>query len=111
RFVVSPAAMQLASPASGLTQFSGQMLKNPGVEVVTSAALATGANSTNLVLNNPTGATLANAKQFLEFVNDAGAVVREVSTTTTLPPGPSVVPVNWSTADFSPAYDATKDYI
>ena len=91
--------------------FSGQMLQEPGVEIVTTAASNAGANTTNLVVNNPTDTTLTNAHLFLEFVDITGTVTSEVPVTTNLPPGPNVVPVDWSTASFSPAYDPAQDYI
>ena len=36
----------------------------------------TGANTTNLIVNNPTETTLTNAKLFLEFIDPTGTVVR-----------------------------------
>ena len=111
RFGIPPAAMALTSPTDDLMAFSGQMLQEPGVEIVTTAALTAGANTTNLVVNNPTGATLTERALFLEFVDITGTVVSEVPVTTNLPPGPNVVPVAWNTASFSPAYDPAQDYI
>ena len=68
RFAIPPAAMALASPTADLLAFSGQMLQEPGVEIVTGAPFAAGANTTDLVVNNPTGTTLTDAHLFLEFV-------------------------------------------
>ena len=63
------------------------------------------------MVNNPTGTTLTDAHLFMEFVNITGTVTSEVPVTTELPPGPNVVPVDWNTAGFSPAYDPAQDYI
>ena len=38
-------------------------------------------------------------------------MVSEVPVTDDLPPGPNVVPVDWNTGGFSPAYDPAQDYI
>ena len=106
-----PTSATLTKPADSLLGLSGAMLQNPGVDVVTTAAFNPCANSTNLVVNNPTTRMLKDAKLFLEFIDTTGTVAREVPVTRTLPPGPSVVPVAWSTADFSPAYSSSQDYI
>ncbi|MCW5850976.1 MAG: hypothetical protein KIT87_12955 [Anaerolineae bacterium] len=101
----------LIAPTDNLAGMGGQMLPDPGVEIVTTTAFSQGSNTTNLVVNNPTGTTLTNAHLFLEFVDPAGTVVHEATTTATLPAGPSVVPITWNTSAFSPAYNAAQDYI
>lgn len=111
RFVIPPAAMALASPNADLMAFSGMMLADPGVEIVTDAAFTPGPTTTNLMVNNPTETTLTAAHLFLEFVDPNGTVVAEVPASATLPPGPSVVPVAWDSASFSPAYNPAQDYI
>ncbi len=111
RFIIPPAAMALASPTDNLAGFAGQMLQDPGVQLVTTADFAPGPNTTNLVVNNPSSVSLTNAKLFLDFIDPTGTVVREESLIQTLTPGPSVVPVAWDTGNFSPAYVATQDYI
>ncbi|WP_423226410.1 CARDB domain-containing protein [Candidatus Amarolinea aalborgensis] len=112
RLVVPPAAMALSTPSADLLPFSGQMLPDPGVEIVTTGAFAAGANTTNLQVVNPTETTLTDAHLFLEFVNISGTVASEVATTvSSLPPGPSVVPVAWDTANFDPPYELNEDYI
>jgi hypothetical protein len=112
RFVIPPAAMALPSPTANLMAYSGQMLPDPGVEIVTTGPFTPGANVVNLVVNNPTDKTLANARLFLEFIDPAGTVVSEVPTTVAqLPPGPTVQSVAWSSASFAPAYDPAQDYI
>jgi subtilase family serine protease len=111
RFVIPPEAMALSHPTDDLTTYSGQMLPNVGVDIVTTAEFNPGANTTNLVINNPTEVTLADAHLFLEFIDPEGMVVSEVPVTVTLPAGPTVVPVTWDTADFDPPYDPDQDYI
>ncbi len=111
RFVVPPAAMSLSLPTDDLMAYSGQMLQDPGVEIVTSGPFAAGANTTDLVVNNPTETGLTGAHLFLEFIDPEGTVALEVPVTADLPAGPTAVPVSWSTDDFSPAYSAEQDYI
>ena len=69
RLAIPPAAMALSSPTADLLAFSGQMLQQPGVEIVTGAPFAAGANTTDLVVNNPTETTLTDAHLFLEFID------------------------------------------
>lgn len=111
RFVVPSQAMSLTAPTDNLQPFVGQMLQEVGVEIVTSAPFTPGANSVQLLVNNPADATLQNASLFLEFINISGTVVSEVATPVTLPPGPTYTPVSFNTGSFSPPFDATQDYI
>ena len=111
RFVVPSQAMSLTAPTDNLQPFAGQMLQEVGVEIVTGAPFAIGANSVQLLVNNPSDATLQNARLFLEFINISGTVVSEVSTQVTLSPGPTYTPVSFNTGSFSPAFDASQDYI
>ncbi len=64
--------IDLDTPSDDLAPFAGQMLVDPGVEIVTTAPFAPGANTTNLVVNNPTESTLTDAHLFLEFVTISG---------------------------------------
>ncbi len=118
RFVVPPSAMRLSTPSDNLASLGvpvSQMLPDPGVEIVTTAvATLPGSNTSNtkLLVNNPTGTTLTNAKLFLNFINEDGVVVKEyTSNIATLLPGPTYVPMSWNTADFSPAHNPAQDYI
>lgn len=111
RFVLPAAAMSLTTPAADLLPFSGLMLDLRGVEIVTSAEFAVGPNTTSLVVDNPTGKTLQDARLFLEFIDPQGVVVSEVSAIPDLLPGPSVVEIVWDTATFNPVYDPAQDYI
>ena len=111
RFVVPSQAMSLTAPTDNLQPFAGQMLQEVGVEIVTSAPFTVGANSVQLLVNNPADATLQNARIFLEFINISGTVVSEVATPVTLSPGPTYTPVSFNTDSFSSPFDATQDYI
>lgn len=111
RFMLPASAMDLSSPTSDLITLSGQMQDIRGVEIVTSGAFAEGANTTSLVVDNPSGKTLQGANLFLDFIDPQGSVAAEFSATQNLPAGPSVVDMTWDTASFSPAYDASQDYI
>jgi hypothetical protein len=103
--------VRLSTPTENLASYSGQMLPDPGVEIVTTAPFTVGVNTVNLVVNNPTDRTLTNAHLFLEFVNISGTVVSEVPVTVTLPPGPTVQPVTFDVSHFTPPYQAGQDYI
>jgi PKD repeat protein len=103
--------VRLSTPTENLASYSGQMLPDPGVEIVTTAPFTVGVNTVNLVVNNPTDRTLTDAHLFLEFVNISGTVVSEVPVTVTLPPGPTVQPVTFDVSRFTPPYQADQDYI
>lgn len=111
RFVIPSDATELAHPTDDLTAHSGEMLSDVGVEIVTTGNFAPSENTTNLVVDNPTETTLTDAHLFLEFVNISGTVASDVPVTVTLPPGPTVVPVAWSTNVFSPTFQSNEDYI
>jgi PKD repeat protein len=103
--------VRLSTPTENLASYSGQMLPDPGVEIVTTAPFTVGVNTVNLVVNNPTDKTLTNAHLFLEFVDISGTVVSEVPVTVTLPAGPTVQPVTFDVSRFTPPYQADQDYI
>jgi hypothetical protein len=103
--------VRLSTPTENLASYSGQMLPDPGVEIVTTAPFTVGVNTVNLVVNNPTDRTLTDAHLFLEFVNISGTVVSEVPVTVTLPAGPTVQPVTFDVSRFTPPYQADQDYI
>ncbi|MBK8797373.1 MAG: hypothetical protein IPM07_13930 [Anaerolineales bacterium] len=111
RFVVPSQAMSLTAPTDNLQPFAGQMLQEVGVEIVTQQAAAPGANSVQLLVNNPSDATLQDTRLFLEFINISGTVVSEVPTQVTLAPGPTYTPVSFNTGSFSPAFDASQETI
>ncbi len=112
RFIVPPNAMSLASPTQNLAPFGGQMLQDPGVEIVTTSPFTPAtAQTVTLMLNNPSGVTLTNAHVFLEFVNISGTVAAEFPYTATLQAGPNVITMDWNTAQFSPAFTPSEDYI
>lgn len=111
RFVIPPEAMALASPDAGLQPFSGQMLRDPGVDLLTNTPFSPGANTTQLVINNPSSVTIRDARLLVNFIDPQGRVVHEVPTTITLEPGPTIVPVSWNSSSFSPTYHPNQDYI
>ncbi len=111
RFIIPSTAMTLTTPTDNLANYAGQMLQEAGLEMFTTANFTPGANTTNLVANNPTDKTLTEAHLFLEFINISGTVVSEVPVTTTVSPGPNVAPVSWNSGDFDPAYNPDEDYI
>jgi hypothetical protein len=110
RFVIPPNAMALSHPINDLATFAGQMLKNPTVEFVTTEVFTTGSNVTPFVVNNPTDITLVNANISVNMVSRT-ANANETVITMTLPPGPSVVPIEWNTDVFSPTFQADEEYI
>lgn len=111
RFVLPAGAMSLAAPTDNLQTLAGTMLTDVGVELVTHQAFAPGTNQVELLINNPAPATLQNANLFLEFINISGTVVAEVPTQVTLLPGPTYVPVSFTSSSFNPPYKSTEDYI
>jgi hypothetical protein len=111
RFVVPTAAMSLGTPEADLLAYAGEMLPDVGVEIVTDGPFAVGANTTDLVLNNPSGQDFADAHLFLEFIDSDGVVVSEVPVTANVQAGPEVVGVTWDTAGFDPTYNPEQDYI
>lgn len=111
RFIVPPSTAALTTPSDNLAPFSGKMLADVGVEIVTTEVFTGGATNTRLLVNNPSETTLIDANLFLEFINISGTVVSEVSTQVDLPPGPTTAAIPWDSAAFNPAYRATEDYI
>ncbi|HSM57953.1 MAG TPA: hypothetical protein VK879_17495 [Candidatus Sulfomarinibacteraceae bacterium] len=71
----------------------------------------TGSHTTDVLLNWPAAVPLENAHVFLEFVTIIGTVAAEIPVTTTVQLGPIIVPVEWNTDDFSPAFQPDEDYI
>lgn len=106
---VTPAA--LPTMDASLASYTGQMLKGLALEVATTDAVNTsGTNITNLIVNNPYPATIENGHLYVNFVSD-GQLVAELPFTLTIPAGPTVFPVNWSTSVFSETYDSEADNI
>lgn len=111
QFVIPSQAMSVTAPTMNLQPFAGQMLKDIGVEIVTTAPFTTGANTIELLSNNPSDVTLKNAALFVEVVDISGTVVSKLATAVTLPPGPSYTPVDLNSNDFSPAYNPSDAYV
>jgi len=103
--------VELPTMDASLAPYTGQMLKGLALEVATTDAVNTsGTNITNLIVNNPHPATIENGHLYVNFVSD-GQLVAELPFTLTIPAGPTVFPVNWSTSVFSETYDSEADNI
>jgi hypothetical protein len=103
--------VELTSLSEDLGDYSGQMLQDVAVEIVPTGAVdPTGANTTNLIVHSPHPEPIENGHLYLNFVAD-GELVAELPYTMTMQPGPTVYPVEWSTAAFSQTYDAEADNI
>ena len=101
----------LTHPTDNLVPHGDQMRRNLSAEIVTRQPITTvGRHTTSVVTNWPAEVTLEDAHLFLQFVNITGTVASEVSVTTTMEPGPTVVPVEWSTDAFSPPFQMDQDY-
>ena len=99
--------VELTSLDAGIA--AGQMLEGLKVKIVTPAAFnAAGANTTNLVVNNPHPATIQGGHLYLNFVSD-GKLVREKAYTLDIPAGPTVFPADWSVTEFSADYHPDGD--
>ena len=96
---------------------TGALLKDSGLTIVaTGPVITTDLNTTFLILNQPGAAPTApsrpdgmrDARLSLDFwSNDVLSL--HLPFTLTLEPGPNVFPVTWTTAAFSPTYDAHAD--
>lgn len=102
---------QMNTLGEDLTPYSSQMLRNLSVDIVTQAKfVSSGNNTTHIVINNPHSQAIQNANLYVDIIG-GGAVVAHLPYTLTLQSGPTIVPVTWSTASFSPAYNSTIDYL
>ncbi|MBI5305488.1 MAG: fibronectin type III domain-containing protein [Chloroflexi bacterium] len=102
---------EMSALSENLTPYSSSMLRNLSVDIVSQTRFASsGNNTTHLVVNNPHTQTIQNANLYVDIVG-GGAVVAHLPYTLTLQAGPTIVPVTWSTATFSPTYNATIDYL
>ncbi len=87
------------------------MLEDVGVELVTRQPFTPGANSVDLLVNNPSATTLPNANLFLEFINTRGTVVLQIPTQVTCRRGrPTCRSISTATASTRPT-TPSKDYI
>ncbi len=103
--------VELTSLDASLAPYSGQMLKGLQLQIVTPAAFnASGANTTNLVVNNPHSVTIEDGHLYLNFVSD-GVLVLEKPYTLDIPAGPTVFATTWSVSEFSPDYNPDGDNI
>ena len=103
--------VKLNSMMDDLATHGGEMLNNPVLEISTLAPVdPLGTNTTNFTINSPHPEPIVDANLYLNFVAD-GDLVAVLTDTLTLEPGPTVIPVEWSTAIFSHTYDAAADNI
>jgi hypothetical protein len=99
----APAAVQGA--VSPLPAGAAPPLKDAGLTIIsTGPVITTGLNTTLLVLNLPGATPMRDAHVTLDFWSN-DVLVAHLPFTLTLEPGPTVFPVTWATAAFSPAYD------
>lgn len=90
--LISP--IQLNRLDEDLTQYRGKMIPDLGLTITTQAAPAQAGGSTvYYVVNNPSDQTIQDAHLFVEYINPDGTPVAEQVIMQTLPPGPSVIPV------------------
>jgi hypothetical protein len=92
-----------------LVPHAGEMLKGLRLEIVTTGAVST-TNTTNLVVNNPHPETVRDGHLYLNFVSD-GKLVLEKLYTLDIPTGPTILPAEWSIAEFSADYNPDGDNI
>ena len=111
RFVVPPAAMNLANPQTNLAPFADTMMKGLKVDMVSTAFFQEGLNTTHILLNNSSGQSFSDSHLLLNFVDLEGTVVYEAEAKQTVSSGPSVTSVSWNTSAFDPVYDPTQDYL
>ena len=108
RFVADAPLASLDTP---LSPCANDMLRGLELSIVTHGLVSpVGPNTTSFVFNSPHGSTISNTHLYLDFVSD-GHVVAELPYTFTLPTGPTVVPVTWSTDVFSVPYNLNADNI
>jgi len=117
--IVLALALSLLAPQTGLAGGTPDVrplftpmaapLKDSGLTIVTTGPVITSdLNTTFLILNLPGAATMRDARLSLDFwSNDVPSL--HLPFTLTLEPGPNVFPVTWTTAAFSPTYDARAD--
>lgn len=103
--------VELPAMDSSLAPYAGQMLEGLALEVATTDIVsATGTNLTHLIVNNPHPSTIEDGHLYVNFVSD-GQLVAELPFTLTIPAGPTVFPVAWSTSVFSETYNPEADNI
>jgi Domain of unknown function DUF11/CARDB len=90
---------------------TGALLKDAGLSIVTTGpVIATDPNTTFLILNQPRADGMRDARLSLDFWSN-NVLSLHLQFTLTLEPGPNVVPLTWTTAAFSPTYDAQADHL
>jgi hypothetical protein len=101
--------VEIADLQADLAPYSGEMLENVKLDIVTTGPVdPTGNNMTNFVINSPHAQAIEDAHLYLNFVSE-GALVAEIPFTRTIEAGPTVISANWSTAVFSQTYNSEAD--
>ncbi|MBX2998770.1 MAG: hypothetical protein KF893_09700 [Caldilineaceae bacterium] len=101
--------VQLPALGASLAPHVNAMLERIELKIVATAPfVANGANTTNLVVNNPHPATIRDGHLHLNFVSD-GKLVLEKSYTLDIPAGPTTFAANWSVTEFSADYNPNGD--
>ena len=101
----------VTSVISDLLPYSGQMLEDLSFDITTLEPFdETMTNTMHLIVNSPHPATIEDAHLFVEHINISGTVVAEQVFTTTLLPGPTVLPVPFDTAIYSEPFSGPEDY-
>lgn len=111
RFILPVSVMDLPGGPIDLENFSGTMLQGSGVQIVSTSPVSQGQNVTALVINNSTGRDILNSLAHFVIFGSTGYVVSKVSSSQSIPPGPSVIELGWDTSSFIPAYDPTMEYV
>jgi len=94
-----------------LTSYLNQMDYGLQLDALSTAVYQPRNNLSHMVFYNPSTITLSEARLYAIFATPEGEIAKEyVVNNLTIRPGPNVIPLDWSTADFVPAYDATKAY-
>lgn len=109
--VIPSSSMNISDPNASLTPYSGNMIYGMDTQILSNAAVVTGTNTTYVAVNNPTTTTIKNGNVYLEVVSPTGYRTASFSQQLDFVPGPSVVPITWSTSVFTDTYSPTKEFV
>jgi hypothetical protein len=107
RFVTTT---RLGSLNDDLSGHASEMLYGLDAQILTSAPFHAGVNTINVVTSSPDSATVSSGKLDVNIVDEFGTIVRKQATTKDFLSGPTVTQVTVDTGQFSPAYQAGKEY-
>ncbi len=109
--VIPSSSMNISDPNASLTPYIGNMIYGMDTQILSNAAVVTGTNTTYVAVNNPTTTTIKNGNVYLEVISPTGYRTALFSQQLDFVPGPSVVPITWSTSVFTDTYSPTKDFV